>query len=142
MLDYYSVSGCYILKPWSYSIWEIIQGMNICIYGTVASIANLSSRVVQYGDQEARRRECVLPYVRLLKSTRTRKEPHRRILSGGRLGDTSVRVTPLIAVDVYSSLKVVVAQISKNLSPSAQHQKLLCILVCVATIRHIRHSNG
>ena len=26
MLDYYSVSGCYILKPWSYSIWEIIQG--------------------------------------------------------------------------------------------------------------------
>ncbi|KAF9050963.1 prolyl-tRNA synthetase [Hymenopellis radicata] len=25
MLDYYSVSGCYILKPWSYSIWETIQ---------------------------------------------------------------------------------------------------------------------
>ncbi|KDQ60189.1 hypothetical protein JAAARDRAFT_32570 [Jaapia argillacea MUCL 33604] len=25
MLDYYSVSGCYILKPWSYSIWELIQ---------------------------------------------------------------------------------------------------------------------
>ncbi|KAJ7763691.1 hypothetical protein B0H14DRAFT_3594111, partial [Mycena olivaceomarginata] len=24
MLDYYSVSGCYILKPWSYSIWEEI----------------------------------------------------------------------------------------------------------------------
>jgi hypothetical protein len=26
MLDYYSVSGCYILKPWSYGIWECIQG--------------------------------------------------------------------------------------------------------------------
>jgi prolyl-tRNA synthetase len=26
MIDYYSVSGCYILKPWSYSIWEVIQG--------------------------------------------------------------------------------------------------------------------
>ena len=26
MLDYYNVSGCYILRPWSYSIWEIIQG--------------------------------------------------------------------------------------------------------------------
>jgi prolyl-tRNA synthetase len=26
MLDYYSVSGCYVLKPWSYSIWEVIQG--------------------------------------------------------------------------------------------------------------------
>jgi prolyl-tRNA synthetase len=25
MIDYYSVSGCYILKPWSYSIWEEIQ---------------------------------------------------------------------------------------------------------------------
>ncbi|KDN40225.1 hypothetical protein RSAG8_08288, partial [Rhizoctonia solani AG-8 WAC10335] len=25
MIDYYSVSGCYILKPWSYSIWEHIQ---------------------------------------------------------------------------------------------------------------------
>ncbi|THG96152.1 hypothetical protein EW026_g5626 [Hermanssonia centrifuga] len=25
VIDYYSVSGCYILKPWSYSIWEIIQ---------------------------------------------------------------------------------------------------------------------
>ncbi|TFY83158.1 hypothetical protein EWM64_g849 [Hericium alpestre] len=25
MLEYYSVSGCYILRPWSYSIWEIIQ---------------------------------------------------------------------------------------------------------------------
>ncbi|RPD65748.1 prolyl-tRNA synthetase [Lentinus tigrinus ALCF2SS1-7] len=25
MLDYYNVSGCYILRPWSYSIWEIIQ---------------------------------------------------------------------------------------------------------------------
>lgn len=25
MIDYYSVSGCYILKPWSYGIWESIQ---------------------------------------------------------------------------------------------------------------------
>lgn len=25
MLEYYDVSGCYILKPWSYSIWEKIQ---------------------------------------------------------------------------------------------------------------------
>ena len=26
MIDYYSVSGCYILRPWSFSIWEAIQG--------------------------------------------------------------------------------------------------------------------
>ncbi|TFY73434.1 hypothetical protein EWM64_g10578, partial [Hericium alpestre] len=25
MLEYYSVSGCYILRPWSFSIWEVIQ---------------------------------------------------------------------------------------------------------------------
>ncbi|WWC89706.1 proline-tRNA ligase [Kwoniella dendrophila CBS 6074] len=25
MLDYYDISGCYILRPWSYSIWQIIQ---------------------------------------------------------------------------------------------------------------------
>ncbi|KAF9517777.1 hypothetical protein BS47DRAFT_1375516 [Hydnum rufescens UP504] len=25
MIDYYSVSGCYILKPWSFTIWEAIQ---------------------------------------------------------------------------------------------------------------------
>jgi prolyl-tRNA synthetase len=28
MLDYYSVSGCYILRPWSFSIWEEIQSMS------------------------------------------------------------------------------------------------------------------
>ena len=26
MVEYYDVSGCYILRPWSYSIWEKIQG--------------------------------------------------------------------------------------------------------------------
>ncbi len=25
MLDYYDVSGCYILKPWSYFVWQSIQ---------------------------------------------------------------------------------------------------------------------
>ena len=26
MSEYYDVSGCYILRPWSFSIWETIQG--------------------------------------------------------------------------------------------------------------------
>ncbi|KAK0088690.1 hypothetical protein PV325_010958 [Microctonus aethiopoides] len=30
MIDYYDVSGCYILRPWSYSIWEIIQNFINC----------------------------------------------------------------------------------------------------------------
>jgi prolyl-tRNA synthetase len=25
MLEYYDVSGCYIMRPWSYAIWEHIQ---------------------------------------------------------------------------------------------------------------------
>jgi prolyl-tRNA synthetase len=25
MIEYYDVSGCYILRPWSYSIWEKIK---------------------------------------------------------------------------------------------------------------------
>ena len=28
MVEYYDVSGCYILRPWSYSIWEKIQGQS------------------------------------------------------------------------------------------------------------------
>lgn len=30
MLDYYDVSGCYILRPWSYNIWKAIQGGYLC----------------------------------------------------------------------------------------------------------------
>jgi len=26
MIEYYDISGCYILRPWAYSIWESIQG--------------------------------------------------------------------------------------------------------------------
>lgn len=25
MIEYYDVPGCYILRPWSYSIWEHLQ---------------------------------------------------------------------------------------------------------------------
>ena len=25
MIDYYDISGCYILRPWAYQIWEAIQ---------------------------------------------------------------------------------------------------------------------
>ena len=25
MLEYYDVSGCYILRPWSFTIWEAIK---------------------------------------------------------------------------------------------------------------------
>lgn len=25
MMDYYDISGCYILRPWSFHIWKVIQ---------------------------------------------------------------------------------------------------------------------
>lgn len=25
MMDYYDVSGCYIIRPWAYNIWKEIQ---------------------------------------------------------------------------------------------------------------------
>ena len=30
MIEYYDVSGCYILRPWSYSIWDIIKDFFDC----------------------------------------------------------------------------------------------------------------
>ena len=41
MIDYYDVAGCYILKPDSYGIWEIIQGSYACEL-------DISSRRVNY----------------------------------------------------------------------------------------------
>lgn len=67
MLDYYSVSGCYILKPWSYSIWEIIQGMvQLAMTHLTMFDINLCTRLVQQGDPRVGRTEFVLPHVRLL----------------------------------------------------------------------------
>jgi len=42
MLDYYSVSGCYILKPWSYSIWEEIQSESLLYDALPLSSESLS----------------------------------------------------------------------------------------------------
>lgn len=25
MIEYYDISGCYVIRPWAYSIWEAIQ---------------------------------------------------------------------------------------------------------------------
>uniref|UniRef100_A0A1I7WNI7 Proline--tRNA ligase n=1 Tax=Heterorhabditis bacteriophora TaxID=37862 RepID=A0A1I7WNI7_HETBA len=32
MIEYYDVSGCYVLRPWSYAIWEAIQVNNSLTY--------------------------------------------------------------------------------------------------------------
>lgn len=35
MISYYDISGCYILRPWSYKIWELIQewfNVQVCLF--------------------------------------------------------------------------------------------------------------
>ena len=48
--------------------------------------------MVQLEDQGNWRRKFILSDVRVSKSSRARKGSYRRIFSGGRLGNTSVRV--------------------------------------------------
>lgn len=69
MLDYYSVSGCYILKPWSYSIWEEIQRTSISLV-FVRFDSTPSIRMVQRRDQGAGSAKLVFPHVRIAESPR------------------------------------------------------------------------
>ena len=53
MIEYYDISGCYILRPWSYSIWETIQekfdrdiksiGVQNCYFPMFVSNASLQA---------------------------------------------------------------------------------------------------
>lgn len=29
MIEYYDISGCYILRPWTMTIWEVLQVMDL-----------------------------------------------------------------------------------------------------------------
>ena len=71
MIDYYNVSGCYILRPWSYSIWEIIQGLSR--HSRAQHGTDLMPRVVQREDSGDGCPEHLLPHVRFVQSARTRK---------------------------------------------------------------------
>ena len=55
MLDYYDVSGCYIIKPWSYFVWESIQRMSI--------VCAADGRLFRRRDQEDWCAKLLLSYV-------------------------------------------------------------------------------
>jgi hypothetical protein len=74
MLDYYSVSGCYILKPWSYSIWEQIQGTSQILQSLF--LIHLLLRMVQRANQGDGCPKFVLSHVYLCKGLRTGKGPY------------------------------------------------------------------
>lgn len=41
MIEYYDVSGCYVLRPWAYEMWEIIhQWFNSRIKGDPLEVKN------------------------------------------------------------------------------------------------------
>jgi hypothetical protein len=75
MLDYYSVSGCYILKPWSYSIWEEIQGQYLSTSPFVLS-SHTQVRLVQQKNQGDGCPKFILPDVCVGKGVGARKGPH------------------------------------------------------------------
>jgi hypothetical protein len=110
MLDYYSVSGCYILKPMSYSIWEEIQGGDREISLTSANLTDLSlahscpyvvtcptptrlpiiNSLVQRTHKIDRCPKRLLSHVCLAKSPRAGEGPHRGVFPRGRMGHPSV----------------------------------------------------
>jgi prolyl-tRNA synthetase len=60
MLEYHDVSGCYVLRPWAYSIWEAIQaffdseikklGVKNCYFPMLVSGASLESEKTHIAD--------------------------------------------------------------------------------------------
>ena len=82
MLEYYNVSGCYILRPWSYNIWETIQGLGLVTEANNACTAGSRlNRVVQRKDQGDGCSERILSHVRLLQGPGAREGPRRGLLS-------------------------------------------------------------
>ena len=133
MIDYYSVSGCYILKPWSYGIWEIIQGR--MSFGLTRQCSPLiaAPRLVQLKDPRDGRPERLLPHVCLLKGSREGEGSCRGFLSRGRLGHTSVRRNLHLprgrSVHLIYGLHTVEHPSSKSPSRSVRRLRLSCILV-------------
>ena len=46
MIEYYDISGCYILRPWAYAIWENIQGIEYSYYAIKMRVQQDSMFVV------------------------------------------------------------------------------------------------
>jgi hypothetical protein len=132
MLDYYSVSGCYVLKPWSYSIWEIIQGIGL--FTSTLSDGTYSDRTKNGSTRRLRRWA--------LKMHISPCSCHKKCWSGKRI---TSRVSPpkLLGLRERASMGtrhcyawtgtdhaiLEASQISKNPSRSVLRRKPPCILV-------------
>ena len=60
LIEYYDVSGCYILRPWSYSIWERIKGtvcyiLEYVMFSSVGPCSKLLLCVSEFFDCEIKK---------------------------------------------------------------------------------------
>ncbi len=74
MLDYYDVSGCYIIRPWAYKVWKEIQSL-------YSNSKLTPCRVLWRGNRKARSGGLLLSHVRFGQSLGTREGPRGRICS-------------------------------------------------------------
>jgi len=131
MLDYYSVSGCYILKPWSYSIWEEIQCMFLFFDERILKV-NQHLSVVQFWNQGPWSAKLLLPHVCLGIRIAEGERSHRRIFCRGCVGHKSVRFVPVSIFQRWrgiSKFRIAASQTLKSPLPFAQLRRLLCTLV-------------
>jgi len=72
MIEYYDVSGCYVLRPWSFGIWERIQrwfdaeikkiGFENCYFPMFVSKAALMTEKEHIDDFAPEVRFCLIVY--------------------------------------------------------------------------------
>jgi prolyl-tRNA synthetase len=143
MLDYYSVSGCYILKPWSYSIWEEIQRTFRSLFRPCTSIYGYP----EWFNAQIKELDVQNSYFPMFVSSKVleREKDHIEGFSPEVAWVTKalVKKTPFSS-RVTTEIVCVSAGvlISKNRSLSAQHLKLQCTPVCIAySICYVHRSN-
>jgi prolyl-tRNA synthetase len=107
MLDYYDVSGCYILKPWSYSIWEKIQDW-------------FDGKIKAMGVQN-----CYFPMF-VSQKVLEREKDHIEGFAPEVAWVTKAYVSVLFCF-IFTNSCLGENTISRNLSPFVQLQKLSCI---------------
>ena len=128
MLDYYSVSGCYILKPWSYSIWEEIQ----CIARGFFAEFQTDSVDLDWFNNEIKELGVQNSYFPMFvsQSVLEREKDHIEGFSPEVAWVTKAWALLVLPQKEWPLTKTVVTLISKNPLPFVRHRRLRCIHVC------------
>ena len=77
MIEYYDVSGCYILRPWSYAIWERIKDhFDAEIKKCAPTTRQLRRGITQRQQRRAQRSATAAAAVAALRGCRSRRAAH------------------------------------------------------------------